>query len=554
MLTLRKLLRACFANAALIYLVASFSVLPALIRMRADNHRFLEEAPRSPTFLENLLLLLAQFIFVLPVILTACNGIAWWALRAGKRSARVWALIASASLLLTGVGLWSIDFYVNSRFPTGHPPLFAWIIGGHVLVGIAGIIAFTSRDSALTDSPSPRVAGDGTHKYLDTIGVIVQVAATLWLVEVYTRWGMQQGLPLTHGLASWIQWLLIIGLVTVLHEAAHALVGIGVGMKLRAFIVGPFQFQIRRGRWKFEFHPAQLLAFSGAAGLTPVDPDISRWHEVAMIAAGPFVNLLTGAVAAAFAYSAPDSPWWFLWESFALFATVSLVAGVVNLIPLRPDGLYSDGARVLQLFRQSPTADYHRVVKTVSCTLVSQRRPRDYDIQAIRRASVHFTAGREALLLRLFASSYYYDRHLIDEACKSLCDAERIFHESASDAPPELHTSFVIKGFFVGTDPAYVRYWWNSMQSKKLTNLDQDYLLAKCIFHWIEGDIPAARDTWNVGHAYLEKLPDAGTYNYDRDFYAHMKQILDATPESQAIETSESAGPIAEVVPVLASE
>ena len=554
MLTLRKLLRACFANAALIYLVSSFSILPALIRTRAENRQFLQDAPRSPTLLEHLLLLLAQFIFVLPVILTACNGIAWWALRTGKKSARIWALSASLSLLLTGIGLWSLDFYLNSRFPTGRPPLFAWIIGGHLLVGIAGIIAFLPRNSVLTDTLPARIKGDGTHKYLDTIGILLQVAATVWLMNAYTRWGYEQRLPFTHGLGAWLQWFLVIGLATLLHEAGHAFTGIALGMKLRAFIVGPFQFRVFEGRWKFAFRPTQVLAFSGAAGLTPVDPDESRWNEVAVVAAGPFVNLLTGAVAAALAWSAVGASWEFLWEYFALFATISLVAGVINLVPLRPEGLYSDGARILQLFHHSPAADYHRVVKTVSCTLVSQRRPRDYDIEAIKRASLHFTAGREALLLRLFAASYYFDRSLIDETCKFLCEAERIYHESASDAPPELHTSFIIKGFLVGADQAYVRHWWNSMQSKKTANLDQDYLLAKCIIHWVDGDVSAARDTWDAGQAYLRRLPDVGTYNYDRDCYSHMEPLLGALRESQAIETSKSTRPVADVIPVPVSE
>lgn len=535
MLILRKLVRACFANAALIYLIASCSVLPALFRMRASNRDFLQDAPRTPTLLESLLLLLAQFIFVLPILLTAINGIAWWNLRAGKKSARMWALTASLSLLLTGIGLWLLDLYLNSRFPTGHPPFFAWIIGIHALVGIAGIIAFSSRVSVLTVSPPPRIAGDGTHKYLDTIGIILQVGATLWLMEVYSRWGHQQGLRFTNGLDAWVQWFLVIALATLLHESGHALTGIALGMKLRAFIIGPFQFQIIEGRWTFAFRPTQLLAFSGAAGLTPVNPDESRWNEVAVIAAGPFINLLTGAIAAALAYSAAGAPWGLLWEYFALFATVSLVAGAVNLLPLRPDGLYSDGARILQLFRHSPAADYHRVVKTVSCTLVSQRRPRDYDIQAIRRASIHFTAGREALLLRLFASSYYFDRGHMIETSESLSEAEQIYNQFASDVPPDLHTSFIIKGIFIGRDQAYLRSWWNSMQAKKPKNLDQDYWLAKSIFHWAEGDIATAREVWNAGQAYVSKLPNVGTYNYDRDCYARMGEILRAQARANSM-------------------
>ena len=537
--TLRKILRTCFAYSALIYLVASSSLIPVLYRMQVSKRAILADAPRAPTFTEQMMLMLSQLIFATPLILALFTGMAWWTLRTGKKSGRVWAIAASLSLLLSSAMLLATDIYLNSRFLTSHPPFFQWIIGIPALIGAAGLVAFGPRGSSLLDPQPARVAGDGTHKYLDAIGLMLQVGGTIWLMNLYTHWGNERGLPFTRGLESWIRWFIVIGIVVVLHESAHALVGVALGMKLRAFIVGPFQFRVCEGRWRFEFHPTLLLAFSGAAGLTPVNPDESRWNEVAMIAAGPFINLLTGTVAAALAYSADNAPWWSLWEYFALFATVSLVAGIVNLLPLRPDGLYSDGARIVQVFRHSPAADYHRVLKTVSSTLVSQRRPRDYDILAIRRASMHFTSGQQALLLRLFGSSYYFDRGLTVEASEVLSEAERIYRESASDAPADLHTTFVIKGALLGREPAYLRDWWNSMQPKKPKTFNQDYWLAKCIYHWAEGDIAAARETWNTGHIYLGKLPNAGTFNYDRDCYARMEKILASPAETQRAETPE---------------
>jgi Zn-dependent protease len=525
--TLRKLLRACFANAALIYLVASCTLLPALVRMRAENRQFLEDAPRTPTLIENLLLLLAQFIFVLPVILAALNGIAWWALRTCRKSARMWALAASLSLLLTGIGLWSLDQYVNSRFPMGHPPLFAWIIGIHALVGIAGLIAFSPRDSSLAEAQPPRIAGDGTHRYLDTIGIIFQVGATLWLMELYSRWGYQQGLPFTHGLEAWVQWFLVIILATLLHESGHALVGIALGMKLRAFIVGPFQFRVIEGSWTFAFRPTQLLAFSGAAGLVPVDPKESRWNEVAVIAAGPFVNLLTGAVAAALAWSAVDSPWRFLWEYFALFATVSLVAGTVNLIPLRPEGLYSDGARMLQIFRGGPLYDYQRAARISQAGSASPVRPRDFDIAAIDRASTHFTTGEVGLLLHLWATEYYLDRGDLPQARVAFTQAEEVFKDSASDVPPSLHACLVVNAAITRRDAEATGTYWQSMQTKRLDRQDINYWQAKCAFHWSENRFDLARETWKAGNDYLSGLPQTGSNNYDRDCQARLLELIE---------------------------
>ena len=527
MLTLRKLLRACFANVALIYLVSSCTLLPALVRMHSENRQFLENAPRSLSLLEDASLLLAQLLFVLPLILTLLNATAWWSLKTGKRSARLWAISASLSLLLTGIGLWSLDLYLNARFPTGHPPLFVWIIAGHLLVGVAGIVAFFPQHSTVALAQPPRIARDGTHRYLDTVGILLQVGATVWLMNLYSRWGDEHELPFTHGSAAWIQWFLVIGLATLLHEAAHALTGIALGMKLRAFIVGPFQWRALEGRWTFAFRPAQLLAFSGAAGLVPVDPNESRWNEVAVIAAGPFVNLITGAIAAALAWSAVNAPWQFLWEYFALFATISLVAGIINLIPLRPDGLYSDGARILQIFRGGPLYDYQRCARIAGAGSVSPVRPEDFDIAALDRASAHFTTGEIGLLLRLWATEFYLDRDELLQASTSFSRAEEVFRNSASDIRPGLHACMVVNAVLTRRDAEAACSYWQSMQAKQLDSQDTNYWQAKCAFHWSERRFDLARQAWKTGSDHLSALPDTGSASYDRASHSRLLELIE---------------------------
>ena len=62
----------------------------------------------------------------------------------------------------------------------------------------------------------------------------------------------------------------LVGLLLVaLHEFGHSFVGLLLGMKLRAFVVGPFQWRIREGKWEFRFEPRQILATSGATGIVP---------------------------------------------------------------------------------------------------------------------------------------------------------------------------------------------------------------------------------------------------------------------------------------------
>lgn len=532
MAKLRKFLRGCFANVALISTMVTATTVPPLF-----SPKLLQAAGHVEAGL--------LFFFLMPPVVAFVNGMAWWALRNGKPSGRWWAIAASISLLALGVLFLLADFAALRHAAFGD---LAWllIVGGFLLyLGIAGVVAFSKRDSYMTASPRKvRIPGDGTHRSLDWLVLILQIGGMVAGMNLYMRWGFKRHLPVAHGLESWTQIIFVILAVALIHESAHAVVGLALGMKLRAFIVGPFQWQMREGRWTFKFRLAEIFSLSGATGLIPTDPNQSRWEQIAMIAAGPVSNLLTGAVAAALAFSAEDYPWWSFWEYFALFATVSLVGFLVNLIPFSPESAYSDGAQIYQILRGGPMADYRRVVLDVSSTTVTAHRPGDYDVATIERAALAITAGHRALMLRLFAASCYFDRGLYAESSSALAEAERIYHESAFDIPAELHTSFVIKVVLLRHDAVSARQWWDRMEAKKPEVFNQDYWLAKSVLYWAENQHQIAREAWAIGNAYLQRLPNVGTYNYDRDCYARMKELLDGLPDahSAAVTLDQAAG------------
>jgi hypothetical protein len=65
------------------------------------------------------------------------------------------------------------------------------------------------------------------------------------------------------------------------------------------------------------------------------------------------------------------------------------------------------------------------------------------------------------------------------------------------------------------------------MQTKKAARQNSNYWLAKCAFHWAENDMDSARAAWKSGSEWLAGMPNVGVYNYDRDCYSRMKEILD---------------------------
>ena len=529
----RKFMLGCFGFFALAYLAAGIPLILALMEVHTGAGKPVNAGPASP-LAGTWTLFIVDAVFVSPSLLGVISGVAWVLLKTGKRGARLWAVAASIGYLLAAAILIVTDIYIHRLGPTIHPRFGALIIGGQMVLGIGGLIAFGRPDSTrklASEIKASGVPGDCTNRALDVLALALGIGGVVILLDLYGRWGWRQGLPLTQGIDWWIQWAIAVAGAVLIHESAHAISGVALGMKLRAFIIGPFRFQIVEGQWTFKFSPVQMLAFPGAAGLAPVDPDQSRWNEIAMIAAGPFANLFTGAVAAAFAYSAAASPWRPFWNWFALFASLSLVIGIVNLLPFRLGiGIYSDGASILQLLGTSSVRDYRRAAATVTSTLVSPRRPRDFDIAAIDRASARMNTGQHALLLRFWAMHYYEDVGAIADASAALAEAERIYAESASDIPARLHTPFVIGCALLRRDAAGVRYWWERMQSKKPDRQNGDHWLARCACHWAEGDIAAARESFERGKDYVSKLPKTGIYNFDRDLYCQMEALFNEAP------------------------
>ena len=362
----------------------------------------------------------------------------------------------------------------------------------------------------------------------------VSFAAYLW----WTRWLTTNNIDLSPGtLQRTAMIMLVLLAVTILHEFGHAATGLAVGMKLRAFIIGPLHWQIRDGKWEFQFKPSAFLAAGGATGVVPATLNLPRRNFLCMLTAGSLVNLLTGFLALWVASSTnPDSP---LQAKglLALFGAWSLILGAMNLLPFRTSNNYSDGAKLYQLLSDGPWGDFHKAVAMSGSSLVTPLRPRDYDIEALQRAARTITRGHQGLLLQLFAHNCFLDQGKTREAGEALRSAESIYHESALDISAELHSVFVFGSAFVFRDAAAAREWWGRMESKKPRRFNVDYWRADGALHWIEGNLKTANEALAKSETLAEKLPQAGAYDFDRYCCSLLRKALDETfaPEASPV-------------------
>src|SRR5438445_511202 len=192
---------------------------------------------------------------------------------------------------------------------------------------------------------------------------------------------------------------LLVGLIiTTLHEFGHTATGLALGMKLRAFIAGPFQWRMCDGKWEFQLKPTEILSGGGATGVVPATAHFPCWSYLVVTAAGPLVTLLTGMLALWIAFRAQANSAVQAGGLLALFGAWSLALCACNLLPFRTKDNYSDGAGICQFFSNGPWADFHRAVMSIGSSLVTALRPRDYDIKAIQRAAHSITQGKQGLL------------------------------------------------------------------------------------------------------------------------------------------------------------
>jgi len=523
---LRGFLRICFGYLTLITTLVSGFMVASLFWMAQHPHHYHYTYRGEPhLFLSASLIALSRLVRLIPLGMAVTYGMAWWTLKQGRPSARRWAIAASALMVLASGALIvsRLTLWPSRRF---HGSFLMFQIF-FLIAGILGLFVFLKSSSASMQSQSARVRGDGTSNILD-LAVSVLALGGLWGGMIfYSRWGHQHQLPFIRGSVSLTVISLVIVITVLLHEAAHAGVGLALGMKLRAFVIGPCQWRVRDGRWTYLFKPSAFLSFGGSTGIVPSNPNQSRWIEIAMISAGPLINLCAGILAVWLTLSARGASWERFWEPLDFFATVNLVTCAVNLVPFRPEALYSDGARIYQLLAGGPWAWLHRAYSIVLSSTVSAMRPRDYDLSAIRRAEGHFLRGREALMLRLFATSHYLDTGKLSDARASYAEALRIYRESQPAVPPEVLTTFVFNSVYLEADASGARRFWDLFESKNPTHFGVDYWLARCALHFIENHTLEARDAWTTGTALARQLPDAGAYNFDRDRYRMMKELLD---------------------------
>ncbi len=507
---LRRVVRFCLGAEVIAFVGITLLIVVSMGRLRnalADG-----DLPPSTYTTVMLITLIFPVLGMLPAM-------AWWTLKKGTPSARRWIIAASVLnilALVSGIDMWRRAGVTFALF----------LYGAFGVIGILSLIAFWRKDTNTAVPKRARIAGDGTSKFKDYGAQAIAVAIIWFSADCWGRWARIHHLSYPALVTALIEIEIAVLLTTFGHELGHLVAGWLSGKLLRSFQVGPFRWAIRNGVWKFEFNLRKF--YGGAVGMVTPDLVNMRSRLAFFIMGGPIASLVMGSICIVATLLTPGHVWQRYWLLLSAMASLSISAFVVNLIPLKPESNYSDGAQLYQIVTNGPWARVHFAFAMVTTSLVTAVRPRDFDVNVLNLAAKSVPVGERGLLLRLFACLHYVDANQIPQALASLQDAEALYGQSIFEKPQDICAEFVFVNAFYKLDLAAAEQWWQKIEALRKNERDAGYWRAKTALLWLRGEREKARATWEIGNALAAKLPAAGNYEFTRFCFLRLRKALDA--------------------------
>ncbi len=301
-------------------------------------------------------------------------------------------------------------------------------------------------------------------------------------------------------------YFLVLLLAVVVHEAGHLLAGWIVGFRFGFVSIGPFTLNRVHGRLKVRFRQI-LTGASGLAGMHVDGVRRLRRRLLVFIAGGPAANLLSVPATTAlinYLFHATRNGWVLI--PVHLFVWISLILGLVNLLPFSVGALFSDGARMAMLFRSRTRA--RRWLSIVALQEQTQKglRPRDWKRTWLSAASSVQDGSIDDFRGNLLAYAAASGREDAPVAALHLEKCLELTHSVAPSTRDVLSLEAVVFTAWFRRDAETAQKWLE--QVKKLKVAPQlSRLRADIAIRCTRKDFDVALVRWQEGLAFIEKLP-----------------------------------------------
>lgn len=282
------------------------------------------------------------------------------------------------------------------------------------------------------------------------------------------------------------------------HEAGHLLAAWLAGFRL-APGKGPF---LRGGQYdSFGLHSCDALKV-GVLSLQPRKLDHLPRRLGLLVLGGPLASLLVPLSLELYARSAPAG------VAFAVhvFAAMSLLVGIAELLPDAGKGNSSDGARLLMLIKNDPGARRWLSAIQLQFALERGEDPRSWDEATVACAAATNDDSRDAVAARWLGYLWATERQDITAATKYLEEALAAPAAASSWIRDRLYLEAAMFQAWFRDDLGLARFWAAKIRGRKL--LPAQKLRLKVAMLWAEGKLFDAWEKLGDYLVLLRSLPD----------------------------------------------
>lgn len=309
-----------------------------------------------------------------------------------------------------------------------------------------------------------------------------------------------------------LMWLLVVAA----HEAGHVLGGRLGGFRTLLYIVGPLKLERTVHGFALGLNRSIALA-GGLAAMVPEGLHDLRRRTFVMVAGGPLASFIVGTQFLAL-HQATSSltfrgdagfPGQLLGIVLLGLGLLSLLIGLVTLIPARAGGFYSDGARMLRLGRATEETEREVALLALVGMSMAGSRPRDWDATLVAASAAIADGGPFEVGGRQFAYAHALDRGDVAAARTHLEAAlDRIQQLPPASRASLLYAAATFYALYDG-DAERGRGLLQQARSGLLAAPHQR-LLAEAAVRLADGDASRARDAARMVEAMAASALDRG--------------------------------------------
>ncbi|MEO0629056.1 MAG: site-2 protease family protein, partial [Bacteroidota bacterium] len=285
-------------------------------------------------------------------------------------------------------------------------------------------------------------------------------------------------------------WLIVI----TVHELGHTIAGFSQNFELKQFIVGPFIWRTdKEGKLNFEWNTQQMGLLAGAALMAPQGEirlaSRFRWYA----AGGPLASLLFGLLLFILPQIIGLSD--FVRSLVQITVVMTILIGVLSLIPTRVGGMPSDGMRLLTLSQKTPTAQADLMV--LRAFVLSQT---NSNLDVLPIDELMSLSRNESVPSDLRASNAYYAYTIMlqkgdtEEAYEQLEVALGNIEQMNATLQSYYYLEAALFHFYHSSDLETGKRYYDQVERSPV--LDKiDLKLAEAAIHKMEGRITEAQET-----------------------------------------------------------